>query len=97
MVEWIEHFLPRKTVSLNIKDPAAHQLAAALAKATGESMTRAVTRAIEERLARVSRESRQSDHLATELLAIGERCAAALSGKPVRHDRLLYDRAGLPK
>lgn len=84
-------------MSLNIKDPATHRLATALAKATGESMTKAVTRAIEERLARVSRERRPSDHMTSDLLAIGARCAAELAGKPVRHDRLLYDRAGLPK
>lgn len=84
-------------MSLNIKDPSAHQLASALAKATGESMTKAVTRAIEERLARVNREAQPSGQLVSDLLAIGKRCAAELNGKPVRHDRLLYDRAGLPK
>ena len=37
-------------MSLNIKDPETHELAAELAKATGESMTKAVTLAIQERL-----------------------------------------------
>ena len=37
-------------VSLNIKDPEAHQLAQDLAAATGETMTRAVTEALRERL-----------------------------------------------
>lgn len=81
-------------MSLNIKDPAAHELAASLAKATGESMTKAVTLAIQERLERVKRQRGPS---ATELLAIGARCAEQLTAKPVDHARLLYDKLGLPK
>jgi hypothetical protein len=38
-------------MSLNIKNPEAHELAAELARLTGESMTKAVTEAIRERLA----------------------------------------------
>jgi antitoxin VapB len=83
-------------MSLNIKDPEAHQLAAALAKATGETMTKAVTCALKERLERVRRYQR-SDATAAELMAIGARCAASLSGTPVDHSSLLYDEHGLPK
>lgn len=83
-------------MSLNIKDPEAHELAAALAKATGETMTKAVTRALKECLERVQRHQRH-DTAAAELMAIGARCAANLSGKPIDHGRLLYDELGLPK
>ena len=81
-------------MSLNIKDPETHELAAALAKATGESMTKAVTLAIQERLERIKRHHRPS---ASELVAIGVRCAENLASKPIDHARLLYDKAGLPK
>ncbi len=81
-------------MSLNIKDPETHELAAALAKATGESMTRAVNLAIRERLERMER-ARQT--CSSELLAIGVACAAHLKAKPVNHARMLYDELGLPK
>ncbi len=71
-------------MSLNIKDPEAHELAATLAKVTGESMTKAVTLALKERLERVRRQQRP-DTTAAELMAIGARCAANVSGKPVDH------------
>ncbi|MBL8383564.1 MAG: type II toxin-antitoxin system VapB family antitoxin [Burkholderiales bacterium] len=81
-------------MSLNIKDLEAHELAATLAKATGESMTKAVTVAIRERLDRVRRPRRAS---AAELLAIGARCAEGLTDRPIDHAALLYDELGLPK
>jgi antitoxin VapB len=83
-------------MTLNIKDPEAHKLARKLADQTGETMTRAVTEALRERLARVSH-ARRSETAAEDLLAIGRRCAASLKGKPVDHGVLLYDDRGLPK
>ena len=83
-------------MSLNIKDPAAHPLAQELSKATGETMTEAVTVALRERIARLRR-SRKADATAAELLAIGTRCAASLKGRPVDHATLFYDENGLPK
>jgi antitoxin VapB len=83
-------------VTLNIKDPEAHELARKLAHKTGETMTRAVTEALRERLARVNREHQQST-AAEDLLAIGRRCAASLKGKALDHATLLYDDQGLPK
>jgi len=83
-------------MALNIKDPEAHALARKLAEQTGETMTRAVTQALRERLARVSR-TRKTKTAADDLLAIGRRCAATLKGKPVDHGTLLYDDRGLPK
>jgi antitoxin VapB len=84
-------------MSLNIKDPEAHELATALAKATGESMTKAVTQALKERLTRLKRHRQHPDAMASDLLSIGVRCAAGLRGNPAKHDALLYDELGLPK
>ena len=81
-------------MALNIKDPETHKLAAALAKATGESMTRAVNLVNRERLERIERKRRSCT---SDLLAIGVACAAGLKSKPVDHARLLYDESGLPK
>lgn len=83
-------------MTLNIKDPEAHELARQLAEQTGETMTRAVTEALRERLARVSR-AHQPETTADDLLSIGRRCAATLNGYPVDHGSLLYDDRGLPK
>jgi antitoxin VapB len=83
-------------VSLNIKAPETHRLARTLAKETGETMTRAVTQALHERLERVRRR-RRSEDITAELLAIGRRCARTLKGKPVDHASLLYDDRGLPR
>ncbi len=83
-------------MTLNIKDPEAHQLARKLAEQTGETLTRAVTEALRERLARLTR-AQTPEATADDLLAIGRRCAATLTGKPVDHGSLLYDERGLPK
>jgi len=83
-------------MSLNIKDPEAHRLAQSLARETGESMTRAVTEALRERLERVRRH-RRSEATVTELLAIGRRCASAQKGKFVDHGSILYDERGIPR
>ena len=81
-------------MSLNIKDPETHQLAHELAKETGETMTRAVTQALRERLARVRR---QRHATLAELIAIGQRCTATLKGPPGDHADLLYNEQGIPK
>lgn len=81
---------------LNIKDREAHELARRLADETGETLTKAVVEALRERLARV-RKRKRARATAEELLAIGERCASFLKGKPVPHGKLLYDRRGLPR
>ena len=83
-------------MSLNIKDPETDKLARALAKETGETMTRAVTEALRERLDRVQRQ-RQPEATVADLLAIGRRCAHTLKGKPIDHGTLLYDERGIPR
>lgn len=83
-------------MSLNIKNQEAYRLAQAVARLTGESMTRAVTVALRERLERVRR-ARQRKATTEELLAIGGHCSAGLAGPPTDHGELLYDERGLPK
>ena len=83
-------------MSLNIKDPEATKLAQALAKETGETMTRAVTEALRERLHHVRRQRKPKATVA-ELLAIGRRCARTLEAKPIDHGALLYDERGTPR
>lgn len=81
---------------LNIKDSETHELAKALARETGETMTRAVTEALRLRLAAVRRQ-RNAPSMAADLLAIGKRCAATISTPPTAHGQLLFDDQGLPK
>ncbi len=81
---------------LNIRNPEAEQLAANLARRTGETKTTAVTRALREQRNRV-RHDRSGAGLADRLVAIGEECAAL----PLLDDRtpeeiLGYDEHGLP-
>ncbi len=84
-------------MSLNIKDEKTHRLARELARLTGESMTAAVTEAIQERLERVRGNSKKG--MAERLLEIGKDCAAHLKEpyKSMDIDELLYDEKGLPK
>ncbi len=82
-------------MSLNIKSDEAHALAAELAKLTGESMTKAVTEAIRERLERERRLHTQAA-LVEELLAIGRRCAAHVRKDSRPHGKFLYGDRGLP-
>lgn len=84
-------------MSLNIKNQQAHRLAQRLSKLTGESLTEAVTRALQERLSRIQ-ESRKPD-LAERLEMIGKDVAAHMK-EPFRsaeHGDLLYDEKGLPR
>ena len=83
-------------MSLNIKNPETYQLAHRLAELTGETVTRAVTISVRERLERLQR----SDELtvADRLLEIGRDTAARLPPglRGVDHGELLYDESGLP-
>jgi antitoxin VapB len=82
-------------MSLNIKDPEAHRLAQAIARATGESMTSVVKEALRERYARIER--RKGKASVEELLTIADRAAAHVKRPYVDHAKLLYDKNGLPK
>lgn len=85
-------------MSLNIKNEQTCKLARELADLTGETMTGAITVALEERLRR-ERNERSVDTRVEELLAIGKRCASRLRDGPsaVDHGDFLYDERGLPK
>ncbi len=83
-------------MSLNIKNEETHQLAAQLAQLTGETLTRAVTIALKERLDREKRR-RNRTGIASALMQIAQRCTS----RPVLDDRspetiLGYDEHGLP-
>lgn len=83
-------------MALNIRNDEAEELAAKLAKLTGETKTQAVTKALRERLTRVSREKRKRD-LVAELTDIALRCARrpVLDSRPA--DEIIgYDENGLP-
>lgn len=84
--------------SLNIKSDEAYRLARELSECTGESMTKAVVVALQERLSRLQRGS--ESEFVERLLAIGRDCAAHLSeeARSIDHDALLYDeKTGLPR
>jgi antitoxin VapB len=84
-------------MALNIRNPEAEQLAAELARQTGESKTEAVTKALRDRLARVRRE-RTKRRLADELEEISEHCASLPVLDSRRAEDILgYDEAGLPR
>lgn len=83
-------------MALNIKDVRADRLARRLAAATGESITTAITVAVEERLDRLQGGVPQ-ERRRREL----ERIATRSAKRRVRDDRtaeeiLAYDKSGLP-
>lgn len=84
-------------MSLNIKNPATHALAAELAERLGLTLTEAVTVALRDRLAQEQREARVAARKAT--LARSARRIADLIGRDglPDHDALLYDERGLPR
>jgi antitoxin VapB len=82
-------------MALNIRNTEAENLAAELAKCTGETKTEAVIKALRDRLSRVRRE-RGKRRLADELEEIAKHCASL----PILDDRtpdeiLDYDENGL--
>jgi antitoxin VapB len=81
--------------TLNIKDPEAHRLAAAIAKETGETMTHVVTEALRERFERLPKRVRKAP--VEELRAIAQRAAGRLRRPYLDHAEFLYDEHGLPK
>lgn len=83
-------------MALNIRNSETERLAEAVAKRAGETVTEAVTRALQDRLARLRRE-RSGRRLADELDEIARRCAS-LPIKDARpaNEILGYDSVGLP-
>ena len=84
-------------MSLNIKNPETYRLVRELAELTGESMTEAVTVAVEQRLEKVRHER---DHGLIERVRAIVRDTAPRFKEPYRstpHGDWLYDEHGLPK
>ncbi len=87
-------------MSLNIKSEEAEELARSLSRETGESLTRAITVALRERLERVrSAGDQETSRRISRLRAIaedaGQRWAPEYRGAD--HADLLYDENGLPR
>jgi antitoxin VapB len=82
-------------MSLNIKNEEAHRLAQAIADATGETLTHAVTEALRERYAKI--EHGKAKASVDEILAIADRVSARIKGPYIDHAEFLYDENGLPK
>ena len=83
-------------MALNIRNQTTEELAATVARLTGESKTEAVTKALQDRLERIRRE-RAGRNLAQELDEIALHCASL----PILDDRTVedilgYDEGGLP-
>jgi antitoxin VapB len=82
-------------MAISIKDPETDRLARDLSRATGESLTEAIRRALEERLEREVR--RRDQRLQAEVRRIQERVARlpVIDARPA--DAIIgYDEAGLP-
>ena len=86
-------------MSLNIKNPEAHTLAARVAEKTGETLTEAVTTALRERLARLEQTADFDEARYQKLKALVEDSRELWSDAllSVDHGELLYDERGLPK
>lgn len=83
-------------MALNIKDPEADRLARKLAQQTGETITKAVTTALRERLLRES--AKRPLRLKDELMAISRRAAALPRRTGRKPDEIIeYDDRGLPR
>ena len=81
-------------MSLNIKNAETYRLIRELANMTGESMTGAVTVAVQERLERI-----KSDFQTGDILELAREIRDRLPPGylDIDHAELLYDERGLPK
>ena len=81
---------------ISIKDPETDRLARALAAATGESLTEAIRRALEDRLERATRRSRVG--IGVEIRRIQERLARLPVLDRRSADEIVgYDDHGVPR
>ncbi|MBV8195863.1 MAG: type II toxin-antitoxin system VapB family antitoxin [Candidatus Dormibacteraeota bacterium] len=87
-------------MSLNIKNPEAERLARELADETGESVTKAVTAALHERLERLHNRRDREVQLRIDRLRAIAQDAGPRWKEPflsTDHGDLLYDERGLPR
>ncbi len=84
-------------MALSIKDPETEQLARALARETGESITGSIATAVRERLMRVRQAKRQRS-LADEVRELSARYRAYPLADPRSPEEIIgYDEHGLPR
>jgi len=84
-------------MALSIKDPETERLARVLAERTGESLTTATRRALEERLRRIGAAPRRAAML-EDLAAIRRRWGALKARDRREADEIIgYDEHGLPR
>jgi antitoxin VapB len=82
---------------LSIKDPETERLARELAAETGETITAATKKALEERLLRVSGRRHRASRL-EEIMEISRRCAALPDLDTRSPDEIIgYDEHGVPR
>ena len=81
-------------MALNIRNPETERLARTVTREAGESLTEAITRSLEERLARI-RGSRTADDTVWEIMQISRRCSALADQDRRSPDEILgYDEHG---
>ncbi len=84
-------------MALSIKDPETERLARSLAQLTGENITTATKRAIEERLRRVGGRTRRAA-LLEDMAEIRQRWSAmSVLDERTPEEILEYDEHGLPR
>ena len=84
-------------MALSIRNPRAEKLARELAAESGETITQAITHALEERLERLRGRSTATDLMA-EILRISKRCSAIPDQDQRSADEILgYDSVGVPR
>jgi antitoxin VapB len=87
-------------VALHINDAETDKLARELAHRTGESLTEAVNKALEERLQRVTQKTKaDEDKFVAELLEIAKGATGLRKQKKTSRELIddLYDEDGLPR
>jgi antitoxin VapB len=83
-------------MAISIKDPETDRLARALAAATGESLTEAIRRALQDRLERESQRSRRG--IGVEVRRVQERLASLPVLDPRQAEEIVgYDDHGVPR
>lgn len=84
-------------MALSIRNPRAEKLARQVAAESGESLTDAIIKALEERLERLKGRSTATD-VAEEIMKISSRCRVLPDRDQRSADEILgYDERGLPQ
>jgi antitoxin VapB len=96
-VEYTLRGIKEPNMALSIKDPETERLARALSQLTGENITTATKRAIEERIRRIGGQSRRNA-LLEDMAEIRRRWSEMrVADERSADDILGYDEHGLPR